>query len=273
MDVVIRSVNQRFLDEVAFPFLRKGMTDRQAALVSLLDAVDDGPTRVPAEALLEGGDPERFGDVVYRLLFSEWWRGPGGWEVTEDAAAYAGGLEETVNAALMLTDPGYPYWDAPRAQAARDRVLSPPFPDRGLAAFLGGVWSPVPDFDPGEALATRGVRAFRPREGFALADWSYRPPHVVSQWSGELPRALRDLMQRECARLRPVEVPEAAEVIDFWLGRAAAPPPLTVSFTGLGPGAFMWVRTVAQLSAQLRRAASREQALTVIITGSPSRSL
>lgn len=271
MDVVIRSVNQRFLDEVAFPFLRRGMHDREAALLALLDQVDDGPTRVPAEALLEGGDPQRLGDVVYRLLFSDWRRSPSGWEVRDEGGAYAGGLDETVHAALMLTDGAYPYADAVRAHAERERVLSPPFPQRGLPAFLGGVWDPVPDFDPGEALATRGVRAFRPEEGMALADWSYRSPKVVAQWSADLPRALRHLMQRELARLRPIEIPEADEVMDFWLGRVPQPPPLTVSFTGLGPGAFTWVRTVASLAAQIRRAASREQGLTAIITGSASR--
>ncbi len=275
MDVVIRGVNQRFLDEVVFPVFAVGAQDSVGALSRLLDEVDDPHSRTCAEALLEragrGGwaevEVDRFGDLVYRLLFSEWRRTPQGWVVAAHAEAFAGGLEQTLHSALMLTDPSFPYWDESAAKAERERVVSPPYLERGLSAFLCGLWDPFPDFPPGEVLTTRGTNVYAPGEQLAIADWCWRPPSVVAQWSAELPRALRDLMDREVARLAPIDVPEAQEVVDYWMGRVAEPPPLVVGFTGLGAGSLTWVRELAALSGLIRHAATREQGLTAIITG------
>jgi hypothetical protein len=274
MDVVIRGVNQRFLDEVAFPVFAQGATDSAAALERLLDLVDDAELRLAAQALVERGAPggwsevdlDRFQEVVYRLLFHEWRRTPGGWVISSQSDAYAGPLDQAVNSALMLTDASYPYWDLGAARAERERVIAPPYLEQGLAAFLCGLWAPFPEFAPGELLTTRGTNVYLPAEQVALADWSWRPPSVVAAWSADLPRALRDLMDREQQRLRPIEVPESQEVVDYWMGRTPEPPQLVVGFTGLG-GSTTWVRDIAALAGQIRRAASREQGLTAIITG------
>lgn len=274
MDVVIRAVNERFLDEVAFPIFEQGSTDSAGAIERLAHVIDDPETRLQAEALLdrraEGGwsevDADRFQEVVYRLLFCEWRRTPTGWHVVERDDAYANTLDQAVHFAMMLTDPAYPYWDPAEAQRQRDVLVTPPYMERGLPAFVSGLWDPAPGFAPGEVLTTRGTNIHRPREGYSLADWAYRDRHTVAEWSADLPRTLRSLLHREIERLRPIDVPEASEVIEYWLGTTPHPPQLVVAFSGLGASSTQWVREIADLAAQIRRAAAREQALTSIIT-------
>ncbi|MBX5480986.1 MAG: hypothetical protein IRZ16_03930 [Myxococcaceae bacterium] len=275
MDIVLRSVNQRFLEEVVFPTFELGAKDSQRALERLAGAIGDPLTRMQVEALIERGsdggwsevDLDRFQEVVYRLLFSEWRRTGEGWIPDTQDEAYAGDLEETLHLALMITDPSYPYWDEAEARRQRGQAIAPPYLDRGLPAFIGGVWEPFPAFAPGEVLTTRGTNIYVPSERLAVADWSWRHPVTVQEWSDDLPRALRDLMNREVQRLRPIEVPEANEVIDYWTGKVSEPPQLVVGFSGLGPRSGAWVREIADLAAQIRRAAAREQGLTAIITG------
>lgn len=275
MDVVLRSVNQRFLEEVAFPLFADGGGESADALQRMMEQVDDPQIRTQAEALIErttdGGlserEQDRFQEIVYRLLFSEWQRTSEGWATSPLYEAYAGELEETLNLSLMLTDASYPYWDEAKAAQQLAQVLSPPWLDRGLPAFIAGIWDPFPSFAPGLVLTTRGTNLYVQSEQLAQADWSYRHATQVQQWSSELHRAMRELMQREVERLRPIEVPEANEVVDFWLGKSAQPPHLVVAFSGLGPRAAHWVRQLAALAAQVRRAASREQGMTAIITG------
>lgn len=275
MDVVIRAVNQRFLEEVVFPVFERGSTDSAGALAHLLDVIEEPHTRLQIEALLdrsaEGGwgevDMDRFQEVVYSLLFHEWQRTATGWERIPHLEAYAGRLDLTVHLAMMLTDPTYPYWDPEAAKKEREGIVAPPYLERGLPAFVSGMWDPAPAFAPGEVLTTRGTNIYRPSEGFALADWSWRNRDTVQEWSSELPRALRALMQREVERLRPVDVPEAQEVVDYWLGKSAHAPQLVVAFSGLGETSTQWVREIADLAAQLRKAGARERGLTAIITG------
>lgn len=281
MDVVLRSVNQRFLEQVAFPLFERGAGQDPEALRLLMEAVGDEAVRMQAEALLDRLSDGSFGEremdrlqeIVYRLLFSEWERTADGWVTSAHQEAFAGGWEDTLHVALMITDPVYPYWDPVEAKRQRDQIGTPPYLERGLAGLISGIWEPFPSFAPGEILTTRGTNIFVPGERLAIADWSYRHPVQVQEWSSELPRALRELMQREIERLRPIDVPEANEVVDYWLGRSPEPPQLVVAFTGLGSRANTWVREIADLAAQIRRAASREQGLTAIVTGSISLAL
>lgn len=276
MDVVIRPVNQRFLEEVVFPTFELGASDGAGALEKLGEVIEDAPCRAQIDALLDrrvdGGwsevELDRFQEIVYRLLFAEWRRTPRGWVTSEKQDAYASDLEETLHLSLMMTDPMYPYWDEAQSNRQRDQVVAPPYLERGLPAFIGGVWEPFPSFAPGEVLTTRGTNIYAPNEALAVADWSYRDPATVQEWSSELPRVLRELIDREMQRLRPIDVPEASDVVDYWLGKAASPPPLVVAFSGLGVRSARWVREIADLAAQIRRAAGREQGLTSVMTRS-----
>ncbi len=275
MDVVVRAVNQRFVDEVVFPVFALGATDTRAALDRLHQAIGDFETRIQVEALLDrrvdGGwsevETDRWQDIVYRLLFSEWKRAPTGWVIDGQEDAYAARLDEAVHTALMISDPMYPYWNPAEAARQREQLLMPPFLERGLAGFLNGIWEPCPGFSPGEVLTTRGTNLYRANESLAIADWCHRSRDIVDEWSAELPRTLRALLQREIDRLKPVEVPEAKEILDYWLGVAPNPPALNVAFSGLGPAAIHWVRDIAALAGQVRKASAREQGLTAIVTG------
>jgi hypothetical protein len=276
MDVVVRAVNQRFVDEVVFPVFAHGASDTRGALERLYGALDDHETRIQIEALLDRGadggwsevETDRWQDVVYRLLFSEWQRTPAGWVlIGGQEEAYAARLDEAVHTALMISDPLYPYWDPAEAARQREQLLMPPFLERGLAGFLSGIWEPFPSFAPGEVLTTRGTNIYRPNEALAISDWSHRSRDFVDEWSAELPRTLRELLQREIDRLKPVEIPEAKEVLDYWLGTVSQPPALNVAFSGLGASAIHWVRDIAALAGQVRKASAREQGLTAIVTG------
>jgi hypothetical protein len=275
MDVVIRPVNQRFVSEVAFPAFELGARSALAALGLLLEQVDDPECQVDLEALADRAsdvpvtdlDADRWSAVVYRLLFSDWRREQGGWRASGVADAFAGSLDETLHLALMIDDRAYPYWDSQAAKEQRERLLEPPYFERGLGAFVAGLWEPFPSFVPGEVLSTRGTRVYKRSEGVAIADWCFRSAEAVAALGAELPHSLGALVEQEARRLRPIELPEANELLAYWTGRKSEPPPLGVAFSGLGTRAGQWVRELGALAAQLRRAAAREQGLTSIITG------
>ncbi len=135
MDVVVRAVNQRFVDEVVFPVFTRGARDNRAALLNRLHAeVDDVEIRMQVEALLDrsgdGGwsevETDRWQDVVYRLLFSDWERSPTGWVIGGQEEAFAAKLDEGVHTALMISDPLYPYWVPAEAARQRQQLLMPP---------------------------------------------------------------------------------------------------------------------------------------------------
>lgn len=276
MDVVVRGVNQRFLDEVAFPFLAQSAADLPGALQRLAASVGDPAARARVEGLLErradgtwsAVQSEGLREVAYELVFSEWQRTPEGWIPTAVQDAYGGPLDETVHLAMMITNPRYEYWDAAEAARLRKKVMRSPWSERGLAGFASGVWSGCPPFQPAEVIpGKRGASVYRPEDRVAVADWSYRGREEVARWTAALPQNLRALVGREVARLKPIEVPEAKDVLDYWLGTTKRAPQLVVAFSGLGAAATQWVRQIGELAERLRVAASREQALTSVITG------
>lgn len=274
MDVVLRAVDPVFLEQVAFAAFKLAADDRSGALQFLHQRLHDEPLRQQVELLLESTsfedvEQDRFQALVYDLLFSDWQQTPSGWVRTSHQEPWAADLELTTHLAMMLTDPLYPYWDAQEAARQREQVTAPPWLDRGLAAFINGIWDGVPAFAPGEWLTTRGTNIVSAADKLAVADWSFRPARTVRAWNDKLPQLLRALIAREVQRLNPIDVPEAEEVVGYWLGIWTQPPPLVVAFTGLGPTASGWVREIAALAAQIRRAAERGHALTSIITGGP----
>src|SRR5690349_22090640 len=80
MDIVIRPVNDRFLEDVVFPAFEAGMEDGRAALERLQGAVADERVRTLAELLQdrsngplrELADSDEWTELIYRLLFWEW---------------------------------------------------------------------------------------------------------------------------------------------------------------------------------------------------------
>src|SRR3954462_6140580 len=164
MDVVIRPVNDGFLQRVVFPAFEAGVLDANSGIELLLDQVKDPPTRVSLEILAESGlegsffglDSERWVDAVYRLIFLEWVEKQDGWHVASEYVGFAGDWQETLHLALMLEHPRYPYWDAKEAAAVREACLDAPYADLGLAALLCGLWDPFPSFPPDQVISTVG---------------------------------------------------------------------------------------------------------------------
>lgn len=274
MDVVIRPVNDGFLRKVVFPAFEAGVLDANSGVELLLKQVRDPPTRVSLEILVDGGlegsffglDSERWVDSVYRLLFLEWVQGKDGWHVASEYVGYAGDWHETMHLALMLEHPRYPYWDEREASAVREACVDAPYADLGLAALVCGLWDPFPSFPPDQAVSTVGRGAYHPAEEVAVADWCYRPADAVAHWDQQLAGKLSRLLKREEMRLRPLEMPESNEILDYWLGHAAEPPVLSVAFSGLGRRAAEWVRDIGALVRQVHAAAEAGQGLTTIVT-------
>src|SRR5690349_2646184 len=128
MDIVIRPVKDRFLDEIAFPIFEMGMVNAKVALERLGQVVADDRTRLLIEVLLDRGvdgafwslDAEPWLETVYRLLFRGWEEAEDGWRSTDEIPGYAGSWDETLHLALMLEHPRYPYWDEEEARVVRE---------------------------------------------------------------------------------------------------------------------------------------------------------
>ncbi|HVE85660.1 MAG TPA: hypothetical protein VND93_22555 [Myxococcales bacterium] len=274
MDVVIRPVNDSFLKKVAFPAFEAGVLDASAGVELLLKHVKDPATRVGLEILVDSGlegsffglDSEKWVDAVYQLLFWEWVKRRDGWYVSTQFVGYAGDWHETLHLALMLEHPRYPYWDEQEAAAVREACVDAPYADLGLAALVCGLWDPFPSFPPDQVVSTIGRGAYHPAEEVAIADWCFRPAATISYWNQQLATKLGRLLKREETRLRPLEMPESNDILQYWLGDVPQPPVLTVAFSGLGRRASEWVRDIGFLVRQVRVAAENEQGLTAIVT-------
>ena len=276
MEVVLRPVNDAFLEQVVFPALELGVVDAMPAIEHLLRFLNDEHTRVQLELLLDRGvegsffglEDEQWSSSIYRLLFHEWSvdRGGGGWNLVPETVAYAGDWESTLHLALMLEDVSYPYWDPSKAEQYRHDFIQSPLSKEGLASLTCGIWHPVPAFPPDQVLTVQGHGDYRPQEGVARADWSWRPLLAINGWAAQLPNALSRLLEKEARRLRPVEAPEKHEVLQFWLGRTPQPPVLAVTFSGLGARSNEWIREIGHLARVIRAASAAQHGLTAIIT-------
>ncbi len=279
MEVVLRPINDHFLQEVVFPAFEMGVIDSGPALEHLLQHLNDEETRVLLELVLDntGGESffamsdHRWSQALYRLLFFEWFRDSEGWAVTQQYDGYAGPWEETFHLALMLEDNDYPYADESGADLYRRTFWGQPRKQFGLASLCCGAWDPVPTFPPDQVLTVEGHGQYSPQTGVARADWAWRPMLTVNKWAAKLPSALGRLLEREVKRLHPVNPPERHEILDYWLGRVKQPPILAVSFSGLGPRASDWIREIGQLAHLIRTAAAAEHGLTAVL-GSQAKS-
>jgi hypothetical protein len=250
------------------------MSDSAKALESLREQLADEQVRLLCERLLSshtggglgGVEREPWAELVDRVTFLQWSPGASGWEVVGQRAGYAGDWDEALHLALMLEDPGYPYWDARAARGRRDGFRLHPLADLGLASLIGGHWEPFPAFPPDRLFSTLGRGEYVPREQYAFADWAWRSAPAVAHWHVHLERKLRRLLAREQERLRPVELPETDEVLAWWLGRASQPPVLAVTFTGLGERASSWIRELGVLTSHVREAAHEQTGLVAVAT-------
>ena len=274
MDVVIRPVNDRFLEEVAFPAFEAGVLDASAGLQALMDKLSDGRITLLLELMLQQGvegsffslEEDKWLETVYRLLFSEWIEEPAGWNVSADYVGYAGDWEQTLHLCLMLEEPRYPYFDEAKSREYRHDFLEHPVAKNSLSSMVCGLWDPFPPFPPDQVLSTAGRAEYQPDARLAIADWSWRPLQEVNAWGAQLPNKLSRLLARETKRLHPVEAPETHEIVDYWLGRVPDPPTLAVCFSGLGRGAGEWIRDLGAIARTIRSAAAMEQGLTAITT-------
>lgn len=273
MELVLRPVDDRFFHEQVVPFLSLAMSDSVQALVSLREQLADDETRLLCERLLsshEGGglsgvEQEPWADLVERLIFLPWGPGSGGWAVVGQRAGYAGDWDEALHLALMLEDPTYPYGDARASHGRREGFRLHPVADLGLASLMGGQWEPFPTFPPDRVFSSQGRGEYVTREQYAFADWAWRPARTVVHWNVHLERKLRRLLEREKARLAPVDLPELEQVLAYWLGRAPQPPALTVAFSGLGPRASSWVQELGVLMSHVRQAALEKAGLVALV--------
>lgn len=277
MDIVIRPVNSQFLEGILFPVFEMGMINAKVALERLRSMLGDDRTNLLLDVILERGEDaalfplqtDKWLEACYRLLFSEWRQTPDGYDIRSEYVGYASSWDETLHLALMLEHPRYPYWDEEEAKLVREAALAAPEPELGLAALICGLWDPCPRFAPDQVLATTGRGYYKASDEVAIADWSYRASSTVSYWAQQLPTKLGRLLKREEVRLKPLEMPESKEILDYWMGKTPEPPLLTVAFSGLGQNAATWVRDLGALVQQVRSAAALEQGLTAIVT-SPS---
>ncbi|XXF79146.1 hypothetical protein P2318_05175 [Myxococcaceae bacterium GXIMD 01537] len=274
MEIVIRPVSDRFMQERVLPFLTRAMGDAPGALEALAGDLCDEQARFLSDRLLStaltGGlnavDPEPWAELVDRLVFLQWNEGPSGWQVVGQWAGYAGDWDEALHLVLMLEDPAYPYWNAREARAVRDRWRLRPVAEVGLASLVAGHWEPFPDFPPDQVFSTQGRGEYTPRARFAFADWSWRPARTVAHWNVNLARKLERLLTREQERLRLPSLPERDEVLAYWNGKSPTPPPLTVAFSGLGQRSTSWVLELGVLASHVREAAKDRAALSVLVT-------
>ncbi len=273
MNVILKPVNDRFLEEVAFPAFALGVVDAGAGLARLLQGMADPRTLWLVEHVLDrtvggsffGLDDDDWLEALHRVLFAEWQQAPEGWTVVAEHAGYAGKYEHALHAALMLQEPSYPYWEPRAAEAFQadwlGRVIR-----SGLVALVAGIWDPFPPFPPDQVLVTLGRSLYRPADNSAVADWNFRSSYAVKAWGRRLQEQVKLLVERERKRLGKVEIPEVQELRAYWLGTLPAPPALTVAFSGLGADAQAWVREVGQLAQQVREAAAQDFALTSLVT-------
>lgn len=274
MEIVLRPIHDGFFQELVLPFLTRCMGDAPGALEGMMGRLGDEETRFLCDRLLATASPGGLGgleqepwvELVDRLVFQPWQQGDSGWKLGVPRAGYAGDWDEALHLALMVELPDYPYGQAREARAVRDAFRQKPRVELGLASFIGGTWEPLPRFPPDQVFSTLGRAGYMPRQGLAFADWAWRPAHAVADWHATLVRKLDRLLTREVERLKLPSLPERDELLAWWTGRAAQPPPLAVVFSGLGPRAPEWINELGVLCGEVRTAAQEHSALVSLVT-------
>jgi hypothetical protein len=273
VNVVIRPVQDRFVEDIVFPALALGVVDAGAGLSKLREDLAEERTLWLLERVLDrhvegsffGLVDDDWLELVHLLLFAEWARSREGWRIALEPPGYAASDETALHVALMLQDPDYPYADLRAAERYRESWLASTS-RIGPAALVAGIWDPFPTFPPDQVLVTVGRSTYAPAENLAIADWSYRSALAVAGWARKLPLQLTGLIRRERQRLGSVPLPEADELLAYWMGTAPAAPTLSIAYSGLGPDSAGWVREIGELARLIREAARAEHGLTSLVT-------
>jgi len=277
VQLVLRSVNDQFFDQIVFPVFEMGMVSSETALARLLPQLSDERAAVLLEMLLERGaakgtalwslDQDLWLETVHRLLFCEWEQVEGHWRVRSEDPGFAAEWGLMLHLSMMVESPHYPYDDEVQARAIVQQLTSEPAANLGLAAFFSGLWDPTPRFPAHEVISTikdRGV--FKSGEQ-CVADWSYRPATTVALWARQLSTKLGRMLRREETRLQ-MTLPDSKTVLDYWTGAVSAAPSLPVPFSGLGGDSHLWVERIGEITAQVRAAAAGGRGLSMIVTRS-----
>jgi hypothetical protein len=277
VQLVLRSVNDQFFDQIVFPVFEMGMVSSEAALERLRPQLSDERAGMLVELLLERGaaqgtalwglEQDLWHETVHRLLFADWEQVDGLWQVRAEEPGFAADWNELLHLALMLESPHFPYDDAGQSGAIVEQLISEPAPNLGLAAFFAGLWDPTPRFPAHEVLSSAQGRGVYRAGETCVADWTYRSAGAVALWARQLPTKLGRMLRREETRLQ-MTLPDSRAVLDYWNGAQQSPPPLPVPYSGLGGNSHLWVERVGQVTAQVRAAAAAGKGLTMSVTRS-----
>ena len=277
MQLVLRTVNDQFFEQIVFPIFEMGMVNAETALDRLLPQISDDRAGALLETLLERGaaagtalwnlEQELWMEAVHRLIFCEWGQGEDGrWQVTAEDPGFAGDWGLMLHLALMVESPHFPYDDETQASAIVQQLVTEPAANLGLAAFFSGLWDPAPRFPAHEVLSViqdRGVF----KGDRCVADWSYRPAETVALWMRQLSTKLGRMLRREETRLS-MTLPDTKAVLDYWTGNEPTVPPLPVPFSGLGADSHLWVERIGEITGKVRTAAAAGRGLSMIVTRS-----
>lgn len=277
MQLVLRSVNDQFFDQIVFPIFEMGMVSSETALERLRPQLSDERTGMLVELLLERGaaqgtalwglDQDLWHETVHRLLFSGWEQVDGLWCVRSEEPGFAADWGLMLHLALMVESPHYPYDDDAQSRAIVQQLTSEPAPNLGLAAFFAGLWDPTPRFPAHEVISTIKDRGIYRAGDVCVADWSYRPANAVALWARQLSTKLGRMLRREETRLS-LPLPDSKTVLDYWTGAESTPPYLPVPYSGLGGTSHTWVERIGEVTAQVRTAAAAGKGLSMIVTRS-----
>jgi hypothetical protein len=269
MLAVLRLCNDAFLEEHVFPLLEQKHAGLPLQAEAVAEKVADPDTRDLLMSSVHGHVGWR--ELVHRLLLAHWQKTDAGWVWGPEKLVFAGEWEESLQRSLMLELPRYSYWDEELVAAEKKDWLENPRSDVGLASLLRGTWEEKPSFAPDEVLETQGLPAQDPDCETFAAGWAYRNARSVKAWSHQLTAKVNRLIWREAERLKPVEIPETSEILDYWLGKIARPPRFTVAFSALGTQAEAWVAQIGHLTRAIREAAADQQGLLVQLVDEPVR--
>lgn len=277
MQLVLRSVNDQFFDQIVFPIFEMGMVSSETALARLRPQLSDERAGMLIELLLERGaaqgtalwglDQDLWHETVHRLLFADWEQVDGQWRVRAEDPGFGADWGLLLHLALMVESPHYPYDDEKQSRAIVQQLTAEPAPNLGLAAFFAGLWDPTPRFPAHEVLSTVKDRGVYKAGELCVADWTYRPAGAVALWARQLPTKLGRMLRREETRLQ-LTLPDSKPVLDYWTGAQSPAPYLPVPYSGLGGNSHLWVERIGEITAQVRNAAAAGKGLTMFVTRS-----
>jgi hypothetical protein len=99
VNVVVRPVHDRFIEDIVFPALAVGVVDAAAGLSKLREDVADERAQWLLDRLLDrhvegsffGLVDDDWLELIHLLLFAEWGRRREGWRIVREPPGYASG--------------------------------------------------------------------------------------------------------------------------------------------------------------------------------------